>query len=373
MTKTLPTAIRLFFGLVLVLLAACNNFQPSITQQSEIVTDAEVDRSELAIHVRPADRLHTPPKALLYPMWIREQLPERLELGRQMGRVLHGLWAGELLFPTLAYDERMVFHGRDKALDEARRRGADLLILPIVPYIYTGGSVDDTAMTLQLEIYDTKSRQLIFSMLQAGRMEFQRNKDWILWVSRTRMPDSPLYAIIRALGRDMAVPLASWLPPFDPRMLGYATNSQEIVDGLTRKNTAGLDLTSTDLAREIGATQGDTARRVFLKVEFDVDKSFIRPQYTGILDELGQALNSPELKGKKVTIIGHTDSDASDQYNMALSHRRSASVRDYLTKKHGIDPKLLLTDGRGEREPLVPNSSPANKQLNRRVEVRLVE
>jgi OOP family OmpA-OmpF porin len=174
----------------------------------------------------------------------------------------------------------------------------------------------------------------------------------------------------------MAVPLRSWLPPVDPRRLGFASTADEIADGLTatpdeNANPAdeGASVRSMDLADELGATTGS----VYIKVEFDVDKATIRPEYFANLDELGQALNSPKLKGRKVLIIGHTDSDASDQYNLELSKKRAAAVKSYLVQRHGIDPALLATDGRGESQPLVPNTTPANKQLNRRVEVRLAQ
>ena len=362
--------------LLCALLGACNYVQPSLTQQTQIVTDASVDRSNLHVYVRPVERLHSPVKALMFPMWIRETIPARIELGRSLARVFQDAWSEEPVFPTLVLPDELVYRGRESALAEARRRGADMLVLPSVPYLYAGGTVDDSALTIRCDIYEVASGNMLVSMEQTGRIEFERNKDWVLWMTRTRLPDSPLYSITRAIAEDMAVPLRSWLPPVDPRRLGFASTADEIVDGLTatpdenaNQTDEGASVRSMDLADELGATTGS----VYIKVEFDVDKATIRPEYFANLDELGQALNSPKLKGRKVLIIGHTDSDASDQYNLELSKRRAAAVKSYLVQRHGIDPALLATDGRGESEPLVPNTTPANKQLNRRVEVRLAQ
>ncbi len=70
-------------------------------------------------------------------------------------------------------------------------------------------------------------------------------------------------------------------------------------------------------------------------------------------------------------VSGHADSDHTREYNQKLSERRAASVKAYLAEKGGVSPELMRTEGFGEMRPLVPNTSLANKQGNRRVEVRL--
>jgi OOP family OmpA-OmpF porin len=115
---------------------------------------------------------------------------------------------------------------------------------------------------------------------------------------------------------------------------------------------------------------GRFKKNLKLKVEFDVDSSRIRSESHGILNELTRALKSEALKGRRVVIAGHCDSDASLEYNQKLSERRSASVKAYLAE-HGVAAETLRTEGYGKTRPLVPNTSKANKQRNRRVEVRL--
>ncbi|MDA5095510.1 OmpA family protein [Aliiroseovarius sp. KMU-50] len=65
-------------------------------------------------------------------------------------------------------------------------------------------------------------------------------------------------------------------------------------------------------------------------------------------------------------IYGHTDSRASDGYNIRLSKRRAAAVAKVARSVGAVVEREI---GFGERQPLVPNTSAANMQKNRRVEV----
>jgi outer membrane protein OmpA-like peptidoglycan-associated protein len=65
-------------------------------------------------------------------------------------------------------------------------------------------------------------------------------------------------------------------------------------------------------------------------------------------------------------IYGHTDSRASDEYNISLSDRRAASVADIARSVGAVVEREI---GFGERQPIASNSSAAGMQQNRRVEV----
>jgi outer membrane protein OmpA-like peptidoglycan-associated protein len=74
----------------------------------------------------------------------------------------------------------------------------------------------------------------------------------------------------------------------------------------------------------------------------------------------------------KILIEGHTDSDgdANANANMILSESRAKTVKDFLiTKYEFISPGMVDTRGYGSARPFVPNDTPENKQLNRRIEV----
>jgi outer membrane protein OmpA-like peptidoglycan-associated protein len=74
-------------------------------------------------------------------------------------------------------------------------------------------------------------------------------------------------------------------------------------------------------------------------------------------------------------IEGYTDSKGSDSYNLRLSDKRAASVKDWLVKKGGVGNKKMTTKGWGEANPVAPNENPdgsdnpEGRQKNRRVEI----
>lgn len=65
-------------------------------------------------------------------------------------------------------------------------------------------------------------------------------------------------------------------------------------------------------------------------------------------------------------VYGHTDSRASDGYNKRLSQRRAAAVANVARSVGGVVEREI---GYGESRPVAPNSSAANMQRNRRVEI----
>ncbi|KRS19147.1 Outer membrane porin F precursor [Roseovarius indicus] len=65
-------------------------------------------------------------------------------------------------------------------------------------------------------------------------------------------------------------------------------------------------------------------------------------------------------------IVGHTDSRASDEYNLDLSLRRANSVAQIAAS---TGARIADVRGYGERMPKAPNSTAAGMQQNRRVEI----
>ncbi|KFZ30216.1 hypothetical protein IDSA_10680 [Pseudidiomarina salinarum] len=72
-----------------------------------------------------------------------------------------------------------------------------------------------------------------------------------------------------------------------------------------------------------------------------------------------------------VVIEGHTDDIGPESYNLKLSQERAKAVGNTLVKDFGINESRVSTVGYGEAQPLVPNTSKANRADNRRVEAKM--
>ena len=68
------------------------------------------------------------------------------------------------------------------------------------------------------------------------------------------------------------------------------------------------------------------------------------------------------------SVPDYTDSDGDDKKNLDLSKRRAAAVKDRLIKDFKIEASRLSSDGKGEADPVAPNTTAEGKALNRRVE-----
>ena len=97
---------------------------------------------------------------------------------------------------------------------------------------------------------------------------------------------------------------------------------------------------------------------------FDTDESGIRSDQESTIRRGLELLRQYPITD--AVIEGHADYRGRGAYNLGLSERRAASVRDYLVAG-GIDAGRLTVSGYGEERPAADNSTPAGQQQNRRV------
>jgi outer membrane protein OmpA-like peptidoglycan-associated protein len=106
------------------------------------------------------------------------------------------------------------------------------------------------------------------------------------------------------------------------------------------------------------------------KIYFDFDKTTLREESFEELEKVVQLLeNNPNIK---IEIAGHTDNKGSDTYNTNLSQGRAESVRKFLVK-NWIEGERIQAKGYGESQPETENESEEGRQINRRVEFRVLE
>jgi OOP family OmpA-OmpF porin len=104
---------------------------------------------------------------------------------------------------------------------------------------------------------------------------------------------------------------------------------------------------------------------VYLDIEFDINKSDIRPQYHNEVAKVGDFMK--KYPTTTAVIEGYTDEVGNDDYNMQLSQRRAESVVKSLVDNFGIDPSRLTAKGYGKTAPAADNATDAGKQKNRRI------
>lgn len=107
----------------------------------------------------------------------------------------------------------------------------------------------------------------------------------------------------------------------------------------------------------------------FLPVYFDHDKDSLKPEYEIYLKNMSRILNSHT--DLRVKIIGHTDSNGTDDYNVNLSARRAETIKNYLIKC-GVREDKIVIEFRGEADPATSNETSEGKRLNRRVDFEFI-
>ena len=111
-----------------------------------------------------------------------------------------------------------------------------------------------------------------------------------------------------------------------------------------------------------------TARPVVITgANFDFDSATLKPSADAKLKPVVEfAKKYPDAD---MEVVGHTDEIASEAYNLGLSKRRAAAVKNWLVK-NGVDAKRINAKGMGKTQPVASNKTEEGRAQNRRVEVR---
>jgi len=112
-----------------------------------------------------------------------------------------------------------------------------------------------------------------------------------------------------------------------------------------------------------------SVKKIFEKalqgIQFETGKDVIKPVSFPILNDIVKIMN--ENPSYFLQINGHTDNVGNPESNLVLSEKRANAVKNYLVNK-GVAENRLTAQGFGDTQPVVPNTTAANKAKNRRVE-----
>ncbi|MCP4749667.1 MAG: OmpA family protein [Proteobacteria bacterium] len=111
------------------------------------------------------------------------------------------------------------------------------------------------------------------------------------------------------------------------------------------------------------------------RISFDSGSAELKVDILPAFDKISGILASyPE---NRIIVEGHTDTDkvraGPFKDNWQLSTQRALSVLRYLLKNQELDKSRFAAAGFGEFNPIVPNDTPGNKALNRRVDIVLIQ
>ena len=168
-----------------------------------------------------------------------------------------------------------------------------------------------------------------------------------LTVERIRQALSPAGSLTRSL--------SAHRPETDDGSAGF-------IDSLRNRPVSAF---SGDDRSKLAAFKADKPS-IDLELQFDFNSDALRGPALKTATLLGDAISSPEFKGRTFLIAGYTDAKGSDQINQALSERRAEAVRTFLITRYRIPPADLIAVGYGKtdlKDPANPTAA-----VNRRVQ-----
>lgn len=108
----------------------------------------------------------------------------------------------------------------------------------------------------------------------------------------------------------------------------------------------------------------EVVQKAYDNLGFESGKATILSSSYPSLNEIVDWLK--ENTNYKLDLIGHTDSQGNDEYNLDLSQRRANAVKMYIAEG-GIASTRLSAVGKGEKEPIADNNTSEGRAKNRRV------
>ncbi len=160
---------------------------------------------------------------------------------------------------------------------------------------------------------------------------------------------------------DEVIPLGTGWPQIDPADVARIDGASWSYPLIT--TTEALDNS------QVETEQGQTVTiDVAADVLFAFDRADLSPVATARITEIASTVAEDGATGT-LSIIGHTDNQGDDSYNIDLSDRRAAAVAAVLQPALSSEGLTFAVEGRGEAEPIASNSSEEGRQANRRVTI----
>ena len=109
-----------------------------------------------------------------------------------------------------------------------------------------------------------------------------------------------------------------------------------------------------------------------INVYFDSDEATLNNRYNEQIIELVNKYDLSKRSSHQIIIIGHTDNDGEENYNLILSKKRAETVRRKI-ETFGVKNEQIEVFYYGEWKPLKDNNNKKQKRFNRRVEIQILK
>ena len=143
-----------------------------------------------------------------------------------------------------------------------------------------------------------------------------------------------------------------------------ASNAQATVDqAVWDANTANQQIKGLDEYEVVDS----------FTVYFDSGSDLLSAEAKRELDETAASVESQDLKGWMVAVVGYTDSTGKSEKNRAISEKRANAVIQYLVIRHNLPQRRLVQPfGYGSAKPVASNDTSQGRAMNRRADIRVL-
>jgi len=142
------------------------------------------------------------------------------------------------------------------------------------------------------------------------------------------------------------------------------------MDAAALASSAAMANYVTDVLLAPAAVVKYTKNTMSASALFDHDKATLKDEGKAALHALDESIKAKGANVVDINVIGHTDSDGTEEYNMGLSIRRAESVRDYMVSE-GVGQAIIDVSGEGESNPVADNATREGRAENRRVDIHV--
>lgn len=224
--KSSPSALRMLLIAILLIASLGCARSPDDSYSSiavtgdfatpfQILTDNFVRRQKPAVYVHPQAPLNRRPTALFVPLRMVQNMNNAVTFTDMLSRQIWQVWLQLGIFQTLEYAPFAGPFERSRALAIARQKGAEMLVGGYINHYMDGGANGTSSITMNIEVYDVKSGNLVWSISQGGMMEKEKKHDFYLFEITERNPQDPSGLIARSLAWDMGKLVLKWINPYD--------------------------------------------------------------------------------------------------------------------------------------------------------------